>query len=75
MDKLERCLEGIHRIELIQNQMQKDIARNTEDLEEHIRRTELLEKKLSKIYTASFIVLGYLTSHFGPGIFKIIGGL
>ncbi len=72
-NKIDSCLAGIHRIEVTQTKMQSDIARNTIDLEEHIRRTELLEKKLSKVYAASLMIAGFLTAKFGPNIFKILG--
>jgi hypothetical protein len=72
-DKLDKCLDAIHRIELTLTAMQHDIEINTGDLSDHIRRTELLEKKLSKIYTAVLLGAGFAMAHFGPEILKFIG--
>jgi hypothetical protein len=74
-NKIEKILESLHRIELIQKDMQNDIELNTIDLAEHIKRTELLEKKLSKIYMAAMVMTGFLTARFGPEVLKIIGVL
>lgn len=72
-DKLDKCLDAIHRIELILTDVRNDVEINTADLSEHIKRTELLEKKLSKIYTVMLIGAGVAISHFGPEIIKLIG--
>lgn len=74
-NKIDQCLEGIHRIELIQKDMQHDISINTVDLAEHIKRTELLEKKMSKIYAVMLIGTGVAIAHFGPDIMKLLGVL
>lgn len=72
-DKIERCLEGIHRIELTLKDMQHDVEINTADLNEHIKRTDLLEKKLTKIYQVMLIGAGVAIAHFGPDIIKYLG--
>lgn len=72
-DKIEKCLEGIHRIELILTKLQAEVEINTKDLAEHIKRTELLEKKLSKVYTVVLVGAGFALAHFGPSILKVVG--
>lgn len=72
-NKIDQILESIHRIELTQRDMLHDIEINTVDLSEHIKRTDLLEKKLSKIYQVMLIGTGVAIAHFGPDIIKIIG--
>lgn len=65
---LERALDGIHRIELRITEMEKDLARNTDDMEEHIRRTNLLEKKMGKIYAIMLVGAGFALASGGPQI-------
>jgi hypothetical protein len=72
-NKIDACLNATHRIELMLRDIQHNVEINTVDLAEHIKRTELLEKKLSKIYTASLIGTGFALAYFGPEITKYIG--
>jgi hypothetical protein len=72
-DKLDKCLEAVHRMELTLTRVAHDVEINTNDLTEHIKRTELLEKKLSKIYTFALIGTGVALAHFGPDVIKLIG--
>jgi hypothetical protein len=60
-------------MELTQRDMQHDIEINTGDLSEHIKRTELLERKLSKIYAVMLVGAGVAMAQFGPDIIKLIG--
>jgi hypothetical protein len=71
--KLDKCLDSIHRMELVLMRIQQDIEINTDDLTEHIRRTELLEKKLSKVYTAALVMAGFISAKLGPEILKLLG--
>lgn len=73
--KLDKCLESIHRIELSIAEMKADIRRNTDDVEEHIKRTALLEKKLGKVYQFALMALGFVAAKYGTDIIKIIGVL
>jgi hypothetical protein len=73
--KIDKCLNGIHRIEVCLVKMQKDVEKNTTDLANHIKRTDLLENKLSKIYIVAYIALGVLLAKFGPDVLKILGVL
>ena len=72
-DKIDKCLDSIHRVELLLTRLEHNVGINTLDLSEHIKRTELLEKKLSKIYALVLIGTGFAASYFGPGIIKYIG--
>jgi len=74
-NKLDKCLESIHRIELCQVEIKADLERNTDDVEEHIKRTNLLEKKLSKVYTFALIAAGFVAAKYGTDVFKIIGAM
>ena len=70
--KIDKCLYGIHRIEVIQTAMQKDQAHNTKEIERHIKRTDLLEKKLGKIYTVMLIGAGVAIASLGPEIATLL---
>jgi hypothetical protein len=72
-EKLDKCLEAIHRIELVLTRISHDVEINTSDLNEHIKRTNLLEKKLTKIYTVMLIGAGFAMAQFGPEILKLLG--
>lgn len=72
-NKVDKILESIHRIELTQVEMGKDLTRNTDDIEEHIQRTNLLEKKLSKVYAFALVSAGFVAAKYGAEIVKIIG--
>jgi hypothetical protein len=71
--KIEKCLDGIHKIEVVLTAMQKDVNTNTSDLAEHMKRTDLLEKKVSKVYVGVWIGAGFAAAHFGPEIIKYLG--
>lgn len=71
--KIDQILETLHRMELVQKDMQNDIEINTQDLTEHIKRTEILEKKLSKIYQAALVSVGAAVMKFGPDIVRLLG--
>ena len=72
-EKLDKCLERLHDIQLVQASMNKDVSRNTQDLETHIKRTDLLEKKLTKIYAVMLIGAGVAIAHLGPDVLKFVG--
>lgn len=71
--KIDEIKNSIHRIELSQVEMKADLERNTDDMEEHIKRTNLLEKKLSKVYAFSLIAAGFVFAKYGTDILKIVG--
>lgn len=56
--KLDRIETKIDTVMILTVGMGKDITTNTKDLTEHIRRTNLLEVKLQRIYTLGFILAG-----------------
>ena len=72
-DKMDRCLESIHRIEISLVEIKADLLRNTDDMEEHIKRTNLLEKKVTKVYTFALMALGFVAAKYGTEILKILG--
>ena len=49
LEKLEKIGEDVIDIKIAQAGMSKDIERNTDDLEEHMRRTDLLESHLEPL--------------------------
>lgn len=74
MTKIEgQILESIHRIELAQIEMKADLKRNTDDMEEHIKRTNMLEKKLSTIYKLMWVGIGAAAANLGPAVLKLVG--
>lgn len=72
-EKVDKCLTHIHEIQLSQVNTEHTLTRNTEDIEKHIRRTDLLEKKLSKVYTFALIAGGFVAAKYGTEIMKIAG--
>lgn len=46
-DKLDRILEHVTQLRVDTASIQKDVEKNTEDLSEHIRRTNILEKQMN----------------------------
>lgn len=72
-ERVERALECLHRIEVTQARQELILEKNTDELEEHIRRTDLLEKKLRKIYMFALIATGFVAAKYGTEIVKIIG--
>lgn len=71
-DKLDKCLDSIHRVELILTKMEADVHRNTDNIEVHIKRTNLLEKKLSKIYTVMLFGAGFALATAGPQLVSLL---
>lgn len=71
-DKIDKCLDGIHRLEVTITRIEADLARNTDDMEEHIRRTNLLEKKMTKIYAVMLIGAGMALAGLGPEIATLL---
>lgn len=57
-NKLDRIETKIDTVMVLTVGMGKDVSMNTKDLTEHIRRTNLLEVKLQRIYTLGFILAG-----------------
>lgn len=79
MDRTERIERIIERIEtkvdallLTHAGQSKDIAQNTKDLSEHIRRTNLLEGKMQKLWYAIFLGAGAALAQSWPAIYQII---
>lgn len=72
MEKIERCLEGIHRLEVLHTRMAGDVEKNTEDLEEHIKRTNILEGKVQKMVYLLAVGAGIGVALYGPDFLKII---
>jgi citrate lyase alpha subunit len=85
MDKVLKTLtkisEDIVDIKVSQAGMSKDIERNTDDLEEHMRRTDLLERRLEPLQAQAQswsgvgkgITYGSILISAVWGIIKIIG--
>ena len=75
LEKLDGCINGIHRVEMLSQKTDLRVSKNADDIAEHIRRTNLLEQKLTKIYQASLVGVGVFIAHYGPDIIKILGAL
>lgn len=72
MDKIDQMINTAHRIEVSLAKMEKDVHRNTNNIEEHIKRTNLLEKKLSKIYAVMLVGAGFALASLGPQIVTLL---
>ena len=65
-DKLEQVSDCLIRMEV-------NVDRNTDDLAEHIRRTNAIEGKLQKIVYLLVLGAGIGLALYGPEVLKIIG--
>lgn len=71
--KVDKIIEQLTRMEVKIAEMNLILDRNTSDIEQHIKRTNLLEKKLSKVYTAALVICGALGAEALPHLIKLIG--
>jgi len=60
--KMDKCLEN-------QSEMKVDIAKNTVDLSHHIKRTDMLEKRTSKVFYVAAVAVGYFMAKYGINLF------
>ena len=65
-DKLEQVSDCLIRMEV-------NVDRNTDDLAEHIKRTNLIESKMQKIIYLLILGAGIGMALYGPEALKIIG--
>lgn len=72
-EKIDKILDIVTEIKIDQAEMRKDVSQNTDDLAEHIRRTNLLEGKLQKIIYLLMVGAGIGIALYGPEAFKLIG--
>jgi len=73
MDNFDKLLEintGIQK-ELVK--IWATLHRNTEHLDEHMKRTNILESKIQKIVTIFYIVVGIGIGRYGLSILKLLG--
>jgi len=73
-DKIE-ILQAIHEIHIDQVKMAGVLEENAKDIQEHIRRTNLLEKKVSKVFMFAIFSAGVVAARYSPEIIKILGVL
>ena len=71
--KVDRALENQTTMLLTLTKHESILDRNTEELEEHIRRTNLLESKVKKIFTFALVAGGFVAAKYGTEILKIVG--
>jgi chromosome segregation ATPase len=57
-EKLDKTNDLLREIAMQNLSIGKDVAKNTTDLAEHMRRTELLENRVEKLTYLVFIVFG-----------------
>lgn len=72
MNKIDKCIELINEVRLEQVKMNAVLLRNTQDVEKHIKRTDLLEKQVKKVFVFAIFSAGVITARFGPDIFKVL---
>jgi len=72
-EKLEKCLDNQTKMLVNQTKMVGNLERNTKDLAHHIKRTNLLESKVQKVWYVALIALGAGLVVYGPKVFKLIG--
>lgn len=73
MNKEDQILEHITEIRVCLTRIEGDIERNTDDLEEHIQRTNILENKLKKLEILLYIGAGIGLALYGPQFAKLVG--
>lgn len=66
MEKLEDIREELARINVVQAKMEKEIAY-------HIRRTDLLESKVNKVWYLVLLGAGFAMAEYGATILKLMG--
>ena len=71
--KLDEIQSTQAEMRLTQATMAKDVSQNTEDLSEHIKRTNILEGKLQKIIYLLILGAGIGIALYGPDVIKILG--
>lgn len=72
-EKLDRVQESINQVRMEQLTQRSILARNTDDVEKHIKRTELLEKEvLFPVRALRWVVTGVIA---GAGAFATIYGV
>ena len=70
---LNRIEEKIDKLSESSARMEVHIERNTDDLEYHIKRTDIIESKMQKMIYLLLIGAGIGLSLYGPQVFKLIG--
>lgn len=73
MSNEDKILHTLTEIKVDVAEIKKDVSVNTEDLSEHIRRTNILESKLQKIIYLLFVGAGIGIALYGPEFIKLIG--
>lgn len=74
-EKIDRCLQEIQEIRLEQVKTNLILDRNTDELEIHIKRTNLLEKQVARVFMFAILAAGFVAAKYGTDILKIIGVL
>lgn len=71
--KEDQILAHITEIRVCLTRIEGDIERNTDDLEEHIKRTNILDSKLKKMETLLYVGAGIGLALYGPQFLKLVG--
>lgn len=69
---LEKISEQLNALAIDVATIKQDVKRNTDDVAEHIRRTDILEAKTHRILHALIFIGGAASVHFGPSILSLI---
>lgn len=71
--KIDRVESNVAELNQTTSVMEVHVSRNSEDLSEHIRRTNLLESRLNRIWYVLALLTGAGLSQSGPLFQKLIG--
>lgn len=71
----ERLEEKIDKLTDVTNKILIEAAKNTVDLQHHIKRSDLLEKQQNKIIQLLYVGAGIGIALYGPDFLKLLKGL
>ena len=73
--KLDTIVETIGEMKIEQVSQGITLRNNTKDMRTHIKRTNILEGKVQKVWYFAMFAAGVITVKFGPEIIKMLGVL
>lgn len=72
MKQLDRIEAKLDTLVVTSTEMRKDVDQNTKDLSHHIKRTNLLETKLLKVYQGIYVLIGVGVATGAPSLINFI---
>jgi hypothetical protein len=74
-NKEDQILEHVTEIRITLTKIQGEVEKNTEDLSEHILRTNLLQDKMRRVEVLLWLGAGAGIAQYGPSVLKLLGVL